>query len=776
MNMKSLRTKIIVIISVVVSICTSSISYALTRETLMDWGTETLDMLHNEYQLSNGYYAGSPDSTSVTFAWGHGIMFGAVVAAAAVDDSYIAEAEKLAKDIQSGFWCSNGGGYNASKGNCGDRYSDDSAWIVLAMTELYEITLDNRYLEWAKAGCEYIMSCENDENTGPYGGIRWHESATCGTRMCSTSPSCLMNMKLYLATGDWSYVQAGYRLYNWAKDHGARNSTTYIYYEGVNCDGGIDYVQLGYDTAPMLEAIIIMYEVTGRQEFLQEAQHIAHNMVSQFVNGKTHALKQTGKWCGHDMANAFVRLFEADHNYYWIDVVSGYVQYMYENCKADNGLFNTSWDNTTGSGSTDIIDNASPARAFWTLAKCYAGINPTGPVALYNDCSYGGYAVYLDCGEYDKDDLQYYGISDNTISSLKIADGYYTVLYDGSSFDGTSVTCPTDKSCLSDYGWSDRISSIAIKQGCEPSELTSRFSVNGSEWQESQVINVNVGDSLAISPLSDSVDGTWSWVCSNGMKFTEQEINVPAVVVDYSGRYKLTYTNSCGAVSTMSLTVNVENPAGSSPVRGNLALNKNAYANASISGEGPEKAVDGTVDSNSKWCVNSGASTIDWLVVDLGDIYEVDTFVVQHAAAGGESLSWNTNDFAIYTSLDGTDWTKVVNVQDNILNVTRNVISTTLAEYVKLEITDPAVDSNTAVRIYEFEVYGPYDSLFMVGDTSGVSGVSDCMVNIYDFNTLASSWLSCERLDGGTCYDYYDYTDLNLLLDNWLSCFGNGCE
>ena len=767
------KQKVIIIFSCIALAILESNAFALSKQTLIDWGTETIELLKSEYQLTNGYYAGSPDSTSVTYAWGHGIMFGAMVAAATVDDSYLAEAEKLAKDIQSGFWCNNGGGYNASRGNCGDRYSDDSAWIVLAMMELYEITEKSKYLEWAEAGCEYIMSCENDENTAPYGGIRWHESQTCGTRMCSTSPSCLMNMMLYKITGENQYLEAGLRLYNWAKNHGAQNMTTGLYYEGVGCSNEIDYVQLGYDTAPMLQATIIMYEVTGNNNYLIESQHIAHNMVSKFVNGKTHALKQTGKWCGHDMTNALVYLYEVDGNQYWLDVAAGYLEFVYNNCKASNGLFNTSWDNTSGSGSTDIIDNASPARAFWTLAKTYGGTQQHGPVSVYNDCNYGGYAVYLDCGEYDMADMRFLGISNDTISSIKVSDGYKIRLYNDSGYSGSSYDCTSDKSCLSDYGWENKASSLVVSHECEPDEIVPMVKINNSDWQYITDINIEVGDSLLISP--EPTDGNWNWTAPNGFASNIRTLSATAAITSYSSSYTAVYTNDCGAQTEKTFLLTVNNPSGKPQNRDNLALGKNVTADGYISGENPEQAVDGTADDNSKWCVNPGYDTTHWLIVDLGDMFEIDTFVVQHAAAGGESQSWNTRDYSILTSANGDYWDTQVDIQDNYRNVTRDVIEPVWARYAKLEITDPTQNSDTAVRIYEFEVYSPFDSHCIQNDVTGRNGVPDCRVDLFDFNTIVNSWLDCNSAIDSNCIDYVDIDDLNAFLENWFDCEGSGC-
>ncbi|MCG8582977.1 MAG: discoidin domain-containing protein, partial [Bacteroidales bacterium] len=687
--------------------------------------------------------------------------------------SYLAEAEKLAKDIQSGFWCDYGGGYNAGINGCSDRYSDDSAWIVLAMLELYEITENLKYLEWAEAGCEYIMSCENDENTAPYGGIRWHESESCGTRTCSTAPTCLMNMMLYKITGENQYFKSATRLHQWAQDNGAQNMTTGLFYEGIDCNNQIDYVQLGYDTGPFLQAITIMYEVTGNINYLREAQHIAHNMVSSWVDGNTNALRQTGKWCGHDMTNALVYLYEVDKNQYWLDVAAGYLDFLYNNCKAENGLFNTSWDDTIGIGSTDIIDTASPARAFWTLAKTYSGTKPHGPVALFNDCNYGGYAVYLECGQYNINDMQFYGIGNNTISSVKVANGYTVKLYDNSGFSGSNLHCKSNISCLVNYGWNDKASSIIISHECEPDDITPMVQVNGSDWQVTTEINIETGDSILISP--EPVDGNWSWTAPNGFYSTSRTLSSNAAITSFSNSYTATYTNACGAVTTKTFTLSIRNPSDKPQIRENLAIGKNVNANAFINGENPEKAVDGIVDNNSKWCTKTGHNTKNWLIVDLGDFYEVDTFVIQHSAAGGEHQSWNTRDYDILTSLDETNWKLQVDISDNSQSITRNVIDPVWARYVKLEVTDPTQNSDTAVRIYEFEIYSPFNSHCIAGDTTGKNGVPDCNVDLYDFNALAKSWLECSKYNEEACIEYIDMDNLEFFIKNWLSCEGNGC-
>ncbi len=137
----------------------------------------------------------------------------------------------------------------------------------------------------------------------------------------------------------------------------------------------------------------------------------------------------------------------------------------------------------------------------------------------------------------------------------------------------------------------------------------------------------------------------------------------------------------------------------------NLALNKTATAVSSCSAsEGPTKAVNGTINggNSDKWCSNSFSTK--WLQVDLGANYNVNSFVIKHAGAGGESPTYNTSAYNIQTSTDGSNWTTVSNTSGNVSDITTNNITPTVARYVRLNVTNGGADG--IARIYEFEVYG----------------------------------------------------------------------
>jgi putative alpha-1,2-mannosidase len=118
----------------------------------------------------------------------------------------------------------------------------------------------------------------------------------------------------------------------------------------------------------------------------------------------------------------------------------------------------------------------------------------------------------------------------------------------------------------------------------------------------------------------------------------------------------------------------------------NLAIGGAAKASGSCnSGETPEHAINGS--NGDKWCDNSSSNK--WLEIDLGSVKDVDKIVLAHAGAGGESSSWNTQDFTISVSTNRQSWTTVATVTGNTQNVTNHTFAAKSARYVKLAITAP---------------------------------------------------------------------------------------
>ena len=137
-----------------------------------------------------------------------------------------------------------------------------------------------------------------------------------------------------------------------------------------------------------------------------------------------------------------------------------------------------------------------------------------------------------------------------------------------------------------------------------------------------------------------------------------------------------------------------------------LALNKAATGSTPCNAnETPAQAVNGTASGglSDKWC---SLAPNPYLLVDLGAQFSLNRFIVEHAGAGGESFNFNTAAFSIQVSTDGVTFSPVVNVTGNIFSITTHDIAPTSARYVRLNILIPTQTSDTAARIYEFQIFG----------------------------------------------------------------------
>jgi secreted trypsin-like serine protease len=147
------------------------------------------------------------------------------------------------------------------------------------------------------------------------------------------------------------------------------------------------------------------------------------------------------------------------------------------------------------------------------------------------------------------------------------------------------------------------------------------------------------------------------------------------------------------------------NTGGGGVPSANLALNKAALGSSPcVAGEAAAKAFNGTWNGGNadKFCSATGG--VKTLTVDLGSKQAIKTIVVHHAAAGGESATYNTRDYDIQVSDDGITWQTVAQIRSNTAATTTHQAAVA-ARHVRLSISAGAQDNSPVVRIYEVEVF-----------------------------------------------------------------------
>ena len=143
------------------------------------------------------------------------------------------------------------------------------------------------------------------------------------------------------------------------------------------------------------------------------------------------------------------------------------------------------------------------------------------------------------------------------------------------------------------------------------------------------------------------------------------------------------------------------------PPGGNLALNRPATGSTPCnSTETPDKAVNGSVSggTSDKFCSTDATK---FLQVDLGSSMHLSHLTIRHAGAGGEFNGWDTQDFDLQVSTDGSNFTTVAQVRGNTADVTDTAVNAT-GRFVRLNILQAEQGSGSAgaARIYELEVFG----------------------------------------------------------------------
>ena len=203
--------------------------------------------------------------------------------------------------------------------------------------------------------------------------------------------------------------------------------------------------------------------------------------------------------------------------------------------------------------------------------------------------------------------------------------------------------------------------------------------------------------------IETSTDGS-SWTNAAGAAGSRSSWTYHAVAAGTARYVRLSITTPTNNGNAAARIYEFEVYAPSGPT--NLALGRTTTSSTSCNGnEAPDKAVNGSFASGfaDKWC--SGAAGDKTLQVDLGAAHSLTSITVRHAEAGGETFTWNTKDYDLQVSTDGTNWSTVGTVRGNTAAVTGNPVSAT-ARYVRLVVITPTQNSDTATRIYEFEVYG----------------------------------------------------------------------
>lgn len=349
-----------------------------TAESLQEWGNEVMQQVQRDYWLDEaGLYAErfrarARGNRKPAFMWSAGVQLTALAAAARNDPhGYTTQLTNHIESLSS-YWSTHDGigGFNAVPNpTAADRFYDDNAWIVLALLEVFDLTGDPRYLSEAKKTLAFVLS---GEDTLLGGGIYWRETAKETKNTCSNGPAIVGALEIYQRSQEPVYLETARRLYDWTCSR-LQDPQDDLFWDNVSLEGKVDHRKYSYNTALMIRANCLFYEVTRESEYLIEAQRMAKSAAQRWCDSETGAVRDFGKFA-HMLLEAFLCVHQLDKDRRWLTIIEKSLRCLHSRVRDPNGRYPPRWDaeSTKELKSFELIDQASAARAYLISVPVFA--------------------------------------------------------------------------------------------------------------------------------------------------------------------------------------------------------------------------------------------------------------------------------------------------------------------------------------------------------------------------------------------------------------------
>ena len=188
------------------------------------------------------------------------------------------------------------------------------------------------------------------------------KSGKKGTPVWKQVLSSLFSWQTAMTTGIMLLVMYGDEIWDWTKKH-LCDPTDHLYWDNINLKGKVSKEKYAYNSGQMIQAGVLLYEETGDEQYLHDAQQTAAGTDAFF---RTKADKKDPTVKVHkDMAWFNVILFRGLKALYKIDKNPAYVNAMvenalhaWENYRDENGLLGRDWSGHNKEQYKWLLDNA----------------------------------------------------------------------------------------------------------------------------------------------------------------------------------------------------------------------------------------------------------------------------------------------------------------------------------------------------------------------------------------------------------------------------------
>ncbi len=165
----------------------------------------------------------------------------------------------------------------------GASYYDDNEWVGIELVRLYKEHHEASLLEKAEQIMQFVMAgwSTNPKLACP-GGVPFSDAPSNTERNTVTDgPAAELGVQLYRLTSNAAYLQFAETTYEWVRS--CLRTPNELYYDHIRLHGAIDKTEWSYNQGSMMGAGVLLYQATGNGAYLYQARQTAKAALSYFT-------------------------------------------------------------------------------------------------------------------------------------------------------------------------------------------------------------------------------------------------------------------------------------------------------------------------------------------------------------------------------------------------------------------------------------------------------------------------------------------------------------
>jgi hypothetical protein len=258
-------------------------------------------------------------------------------------------------------------------------YYDDNAWVGLNFMQEYDLTGQKPDLASAEGIFRYVVSGWDTSTTDACpGGVFWEDVADSTRNTISNAPNAEVGLEIYQATHDPYYLTWATQMYDWVR--GCLLNSGDMYYDHLDSSGDVNTALWSYNQGTMIGAGTLLYQVTGDQAYLQQAEQTATASVS-YYGSDGNLYDQPDVFNAIFFRNLFA-LAKIDHDPSYARMAAAYADTAWLEDRQSNGMFT---DPDPSGGESAENTTAPMAEIYALLAQnppVYPATGSTSPSSV----------------------------------------------------------------------------------------------------------------------------------------------------------------------------------------------------------------------------------------------------------------------------------------------------------------------------------------------------------------------------------------------------------